>query len=585
MPAKNSHILVLTPVLLPILVGVSVLAALHSFGILFSDTAYPASGAFAVHCLLIAWTLRTALKRVNQSYSPTEGWAIFRNVMFHLTLYAMAILCFILGGIGLFQFGDWQMLYGLLIVPGMAVFATYSAITADDNDQAEEIDDDLRQEFEAEIAAEVSRPDAGDDLQTAGISALFQAGTVPLMFLTFGAGYMYYLYLNEAYFEGNVWPLERIPKIAFGYIEGVAPQMIGITIAIAVLFGSMGLWQAFVSWRRKNIQPDIDRDLSDTELNLIKECTARLESYVKALKTSIWLKSFSWLFLLVILVVVVGGILLVVTQEFGIGGEWYVADRTSGFEWFLYEDGLGAADFLLVLDATLAACFFWAWIARRSPGYQEYNVIEAKVQNRKDLDVLGDLRADIALDVRKRLITHLEDFDPSDYLQWKYRGYDKWINATFIGSLIITLPFWYLDRRDYVLFTPDYIEHVGYWNGDVTRTGYGDTISVGITCHLNDKDNIQLRYKLLLPEEIEVAVVDVSNRRDLKQQVPSVLQAWQTIDAYMRDANISRYYGRVRATAEVDPSRYTPNACMKEIANRLSYAEAEKVMRILEGKS
>jgi len=247
-----------------------------------------------------------------------------------------------------------------------------------------------------------------------------------------------------------------------------------ITILVAAVFAGLvffgkAVWGKLVSWRRKSVQSDFDRELSDEEIDLIEHCIDALEEHVARYRKS----SQFWFCYLGSSVIVLAPVAIYVWvmlsgDSSGLGSAFFRDYRIPEAGWFIYSDLFGVADVIALFTVIIVWGTFLTWLTSFWDWATEWSVLVNKTQNTKDVeDRLGKLIGDIVLDVRKRLIQKKSDFEPSSFLRRQYQLYLKYFLWGSYAVVVLNAAFFYLDRRAYTLVTPDSVTFVDYWSGTV----------------------------------------------------------------------------------------------------------------------
>ncbi len=558
------------------LFSLGILISLHAANIAFADVDFHASGPLAFHLLLMAGLFTTSKRKLLNPYRPMSTLMIWLHVFMGLGLLAISTINVILSGGALFQMKADDLWVVFLALPAYFNWLNYSQ---------NEIHDNLRKEADleaadedkfsdAEVASEVTKANPLQILWSGFINIKHQVLVSFLTILFLIIGLLYYYFLSAAFFDDYIWSFDITLRIIRESGKGLIPVVIAIIVVIPLIFGSISLWQALVRWRLKKDQDDIDRDLRDDEIDLINHCTTRLENYLEEKKYSPLVKSVYWFVIIGFVGVMVGYIFVAIAGN-GIGSSWFKGDRVAGLEWYIYLDSIGVAEILGLFVIGIGYFALFTHLFRNWRDLSEHNLLKSKTEHSGPYDILGTLSENIALDVRKYIITSKHTFDPASYLQFRSKSYGKWMNIFTLILFSISLYFWILDRRDYDLFAPDFIEYTDYWSGKVHQARYSDVVAVQITCKIGKKDKLNRNYELLLHNGREISVTETDG------SLTKNLDNWERVDKILSDQETPRIYGRFNQDPDSTKIFFNSEQCRAGLTKLHGHSTADRIMELM----
>ena len=84
-----------------------------------------------------------------------------------------------------------------------------------------------------------------------------------------------------------------------------------------------------------------------------------------------------------------------------------------------------------------------------------------------------------------------------------------------------------------------------------------------------------------MPDGYEVSIVSVTNRRELREDLPPIIDQWRLVDDQLRNFSVSRRYGNSVASQEERKGQFNEKACHSEIRKRIDRPTADTVLSLL----
>jgi len=562
------------------LLSLGILLSLHAANIAFAHVDFYASGPLACHLLLMAGLFAASNRKLQAPYHPLSTGMIGFNFVITLGLLAISAINIILAAVALFQMNIDDLWVVFLAFPAYMGWLNYRQNDIHDNlrKEADLAPADKSNFSDAKVAAEITKAKPLQILWSAFLPIKYVT-LVSFLFISFlFIGMLYYYYLSAAYFDDNIWSYDISRRIIHGAGKELIPTALAIIIVIPLIFGAISLWQAMVRWKLKKTQDDIDRKLRDDEIDLIDHCTTGLKKYIEEKKYTALVRSAYWLVIIGFIGIMAGYYYVVVFSGDGLGSSWFKANRVAGLEWYIYIDSIGVTEILGLFVIGLGYFALFANLFRHWPDVSEHNLLQSKAERPGPHDSHGlfcTLSEDIALDVRKYIITSKQTFDPASYLQFRSKIYGKWMNISTLLLFCISLYFWVLDRRDYDLFAPDFIEYTDYWTGKVSQAKYRDVVAIQIECTLNKKEALNINYAVLLHNGREIKVTETDG------SLTKNLDNWERVDKILSDQGTPKIYGRSHQAPDSTKIYFNDAQCRAGLTKRHGPSAAHRIMTLM----
>lgn len=557
-----------------LLLGLLVL--LHVMKITFIDVNFAPSGPLAFHLLLMSGLLAASKRKLKNPFLLMPTCKLWVYVFMDMGLYCISIINVVLIGVALYGMKVENIWIILLALPAYLSWQNHLQNEANNTLRNEH---DLEKENEdgpsdAEVFSEVARANPLEILWSgfANIKNQLIISFLTIFFLLIGI--LYYYYLSAAFLDGNIWSYGTITQVIGESIHGLIPITLALIIIIPLVFGFMALWKATVRWKLKKDQDNIDRDLNNHEINLIEYCTEHLEKYVEEKTYTFLVKSIYWLVVIGFIGVLIGYIFIALIGD-GLGANWFKPERVAGLEWYIYLDPIGVTEVLGVFVIIVGYFALFTHLFRNWEALSIHNVLKSKTENTGPDDKLGTLREDIALDVRKYIITNKYTFDPPSYLRNHNKSYGKWMNISTLVIFCISLYFWALDRRDYELFAPNFIEYTDYWTGEVHQDKYDDVVAIQITCKLGKKDKLDREYELLLKNGREIRLIGADG------SLTKNLDNWERVDKILSGQGTPKVHGRFNQSSDKTGKAFNVKQCEAALVKRHGQPTADRIMKLM----
>ncbi len=559
-----------------VLFSLGTLISLHTANIAFVNIDFQASGPLAFHLFLMAGLFTASKRKLQNPYRPLSTLMIWLYVFMSLGLLAISTINIILSGVALFQMKADDLWVIFLALPVYFSWLNYSQNEMHDNLKKEADLEGMGEDkySDAEIASEVTKANPLQILWSDFVNIKHQILISFLTILFLIIGLLYYYFLSTAFFDDNIWSFEITLRIIRESGKGLIPVVIAIITVIPLVFGSISLWKAIIRWRLKKDQNDIDRDLRDNEIALIDHCTSRLKKYLEEKKYSVLVKSVYWLVIIGFVGVMVGYIFVAVVGD-GVGSSWFKADRVAGLEWYIYLDSIGPAEILGLFVIIIGYFALFTHLFRNWRDLSEHNLLRSRLEHSGPDDILGTLGEDIALDVRKYIITNKHNFDPASYMKFRSKSYGKWMNISTLILFCITLYFWILDRRDYDLFAPNFIEYTDYWTGKVHQAKYSDVVAIELRCKQDKKGKLDRAYRVLLNNVRNVSVTETDG------SLTKNLDNWERVDKILSDQGTPRIYGRLNQGTNSTKIPFNSAQCRAGLTKLHGQSAVDRIMKLI----
>ena len=554
----NHPLIAIVSIMQTLGLSVMAVASFHALGLAFDTVSFIASGPLAIHMGVMSLVFWYSKKLLSAPYEmPSIATAVGSGFL-NTALYGVMAVNAILVGVYIFDFDVNRLWIVSLLAPALLAWRVQEQLDAHgaarDEHLTAENDDELS---DAEVYSEITRKSPMQALRGGLGDLKWQLIVIICTVLVIVIGFIYYYYLSAAFLDGDVWSFNRINRVISASVEGMLPTIIGLVVAVTLIFGSISLWNAFSKWRLKQQQDDIDRQLTDYEVGLIEHCTQVLEDYVANRQYPSIVKYVYWLVVLGWFAVMAGSIFLMIIGD-GLGASLFKPDRVEGLGWFIYVDGIGVAEVLIVFILIVGYFALFSHLFRNWTDLTEHNLLKAKTEHYDSDELLGKLREDLAMDVRKYIITSKASFDPAAYLKSRAKSYGKWMNITTGALLFITICFWVLDRRDYELITEDYVQYTDYWTGEQTQIPLSSIRGIRITCKANEKDNLDIGYGLVVDDDTKINIV--TNGREANERLDNL----EYLDEILDRLGIEK----IAASNKKFPNLFDAEECADQLSNR-----------------
>lgn len=395
----------------------------------------------------------------------------------------------------------------LLIVPAITCFAF---VPFEDVVKAGEEKDKAKA---SSIMADEGTPEPEKTARQTLLASIVVTAIMGCYFALTVLGFWYYYRFRQALFED--WPIGQIDIVrALGRMAiSSGPIIIAGLVMMFALFLGAGLYAAAVQWRTKTRFSNSDRALTTKEIAYLENARAVLNAIPEHRGVSPWI-SYP-------LFIVAFGAVIALPLSLWHFLEWlYIEtieqERSQGFAWAVYDQGLGPSSFVLIWLSFLMFVSGLQLLSRRWPWLYAYGSSKAGVAS------------SVVTTLRRGQINIDEPFDAEMVVSRQYQRFDK---AIFVATSI-TLPvyafFLYHDLCKYDLFTPSYIETVDYWTLETARFSYADVQSIGVKCTVDKEGDPSLTYEVRLPPKS----IDLLDERFLRVRI----DAYEKVDAELRKA-------------------------------------------------
>jgi len=407
---------------------------------------------------------------------------------------------------------------------------------------------------------------------TYGVMAVF------VMFLFAGALYfsrVSYLILEEAIFNNRFegwWPL---PPTIFSL--SLLGQFAVIGLGGFVLLVSIGVtisvWRAVLNWGID----DVDREFSTSELRYFDGALTKIRNYLGDYEAPKWFGRVSLLQAVALIAALF--VFLTYMTEMNFGSEYFGDLRTTEQVWFIYSDAVGGAE-LAMYGLLLLIGLIWF------PGfvgsiYKPLGISQCISELSKKADPISaydGFREKIAFDIRRHVLQPTFPFDAETYIHFDHVRSTNRL-ATLWGLILVAgAGIWALERADYTLIHPAGIVDTDFWTLERHQFAYDDVDRVEVTCIAREEDGPVIGYEFILDSDRRIPVVYVYGRREFRDTVPSVIEAWETVDDIIRTKNIP--------VAPVPSIRQgDTKACTDEILEMSRSGLGDRVVRLLASSS
>ena len=553
---------------------------IKSLGFAFYKIPLNAPGILAVHMMLSMAVLRWSGA---ESTLLTGQLEVLVSSIKPIVCWGVVGISGLLAGSGLLRWDESSWLAAPLGGTA-AIIAWRIANNSKSESENTEDEEELDSREEAKAAAEDAKPETTNNWFELLLAGSTYIGVLALFLVFLGIGAAYFGVLKAVFFEGGRLTWAGIGRLGPALFEALFPSIFAITIVLGGLFFGIAIWNTLVSWRRKSVQDDIDRELSDHEIELIKHCIEALESYAQNYSKNAFYY-LAHVFTLVILIVPWGafGWAVIVGDGTGIGSQFFQDRRVPESGWYLYSDLMGAADILMLFTFMILWGTVLTWLGSFSRWGVDWSVLNQKTQNSEDADDrIGKLKADIALDVRKRLILTKSDFEPSSFLRRQYQLYLRYFVWASFAVVALNAVFFYLDRRAFTLVTQDSVTHVDYWSGRVHRWPVSQVEGLEFDCGMSGDTSLRIMASVLISKDRSVKVMDFENPRTVKNHLPNRLSDMETLSATFRAQ------GTI-VTLDLDKDRSTASQqlgyCRTQLERQLDSRTAERVVELMRPNS
>lgn len=565
----NHKIVRLNRALIFVFLSLATLLTFATYSPIFEFLRFPASISLAIHCVALALTILA----VNSVYSRPSGDIGFSGSLVNILIWGFLWVHAIIGGMALYKF-EAQSLWAASFLLLLPVLWKNYVLLGELSKEEDRTDPN-------ENLAEGSKPAPKIRLIVNGIYGAVSAASIPLLLVLIVIGFVYFYYLEAAIFSDDVWSLGRTFRIATGTGKSLGTTMLALIVVMAMIYGGLALWEAFRDWHQKQLQPDIDRDLTQDELNLISDSVEGAEKCAEEISRSKWplvIQIIWWFgFLGVMVLAAIAGF----SENWIVGHAFFEERRTVGLTSFFYDDGPGISSVLSIF-LYLA---LWGWlpflVSRFWPALRNYAGLSSLTEGATAEDKLGKLRHRIALDVRRYNISFLERFDLYDYIEEYNRKVERWFLYSTVVLCVLTVPFWYFDRTNYELLTPDGIEYSPYSSLEIKYASYSDVVKIGLRCKKNDKDNLRLFYSLQMSDGYKFNVVEYKTSKAFSELLPHDLELWELIDYSVRSGEVQIVRGFFPDDAEKAEDAFDTEKCRGGLKEHLDDTTTERVMRLM----
>lgn len=420
---------------------------------------------------------------------------------------------------------------------------------------------------EAEAAAEQTLPAPRATLQAymraAVLYSVLYTGVIAVVIIAFS----YHRYANAALFNDWFAGWQSIGKAFVTALIAGAPTLIALAIVLLLLIGGQGIFKAIGQAIDLAAHPDADRTLTPEEIALIRDVWLKLEHFLLARRGNSRVVAIYWLVIILFFVVLGLGFLFALGDD-GIGAFLFRPGRTAGLEWFIYRDGLGAADILacftlMLVYSTLVMAVGLVW-----PAFAIHSDLKSKSRTAPKYDVRTALRQAVARGVRLHLTENVDEFDPRSFLIRGWRSMTKWVAGATALLAAVNAGFWYLDRMDYLLITEDYIVYTDYWTSTTHKVGYNSIDKIKTACGRDKDDYLWIRYGFSLDNDRVIEVASFSNPREFRRLGADIAN-WSKADATARAVG-----------AIVDSSGFM-NECEAGLEDLVGLSLADQAMALL----
>lgn len=579
MEQKLKTLKLILTVLYPIITAALALLIAHAIGIAFENITLPGSGFLAFHLALCMASMFCGWRLLDTKQQQNSLSSYFQRLSSTFLVGGVAIINLFVAISATLDFSVRSFYAIPLTILGVIIGWIYLLLLADQEDQnnSEKESDDT-----AEIAAAESKQET-----TASVWGGLYYGALSgigwlIYLIAFAFGTYYFYILKAALIDGAKLNVLRILRGIPTLIEKVAPNLLAIAVVIPLIYIGYGLWNATIAYIRKSDHPDINRDLSDAEIDLIDQCIEKLEETIKTYHKT-WIEYVVWALYFVSMCTLFAAIFwFVLMDTYGVGGRLFQEDRIAGLSWSIYSDPIGVTDIALVFVAILAPGSVIMWVCGFHQRLFVASVLEQKKEGVTDPnDRLGKLRNEVALDVRKRHIKNAALFEPIKYLRMKHQRLAKMVHYCSLGVISVTFCFWVLDRRSYVLTAHDGVTHVSYWSGEKHHTPYGQIADAHIQCGESGDNGFRLWLEATASNSTGVKVFDYENGRTIKMALPESIDAIENAVTLLREsgASVALYTGETKLSDEQYKEKIED--CRAGITKLVDAPTAERIVSLV----
>ena len=433
---------------------------------------------------------------------------------------------------------------------------------------------------EADVAAAESKPTPKATLLAHIYTGIFFSIYWGAFLSFIGMGAYYHTVLARALFRDDFTGWGSISQLVDFLTESVGPSAIGIVVAVLLIYVIIGAAMALWHWWEIRNYKGADRELSPEEISLIGDASASVESYLAQIRKNWFIIGLYWLSFGVILAPFFAAIFLLGDQ--GLGASLFESARTSGLEWYIYNDGVGFADVVIIFTVTVFAVMLLIYLGVVWPEFGEHSYLLAKRQTDNNNNPAEQMRAAIATAVRRKEITSMASFDPKTFLHSTQKMIFKYCAMAVIAMTAFNAVFWTFDRMDYTLISEDRVLYSDYWTFKRYNSNYADIKSIELSCKYDDDDVLFLRYSFKMSDDRAVTVAYFNSPKALRDQLGSKLENWKRADALARDAGVKakaatfKPFGRKEAQIQ-----FSHDDCSKELEQILDYSTSRDVLQLL----
>lgn len=329
-----------------------------------------------------------------------------------------------------------------------------------------------------------------------------------------------------------------------------APALIPVPVILLLLVGGQGVLKAIGQAVDLAARPDANRTLTPDEIGLIRGAWLKLKGFLEDLPKRSDVSFVYWLSIILLFAGLIAGYAYSFESS-GFGALQFQQERTTGLDWFIYQDEIGFAEILAIFTFIFVIWASFMIVGLFWPEFAIHSDIESKTQSAPQRDPRILLRRAIARGVRLHAIADVETFDPKSFLMRSWRGMTNWVVGATLLLIAATAGFWYLDRMDYVLITENYIVYTDYWTSAQHRIGYESIIEIRTSCNRNEENNVNAAYSFIIDGERRIEVASFATPREF-QHFGREYANWSKADAKARAAGATVNYSGVSDRCKAD---------------------------------
>lgn len=409
------------------------------------------------------------------------------------------------------------------------------------------------------------------------LHSLFLMTAIPVLY--FGAltvigaiALTYFVFIRGVIFQGVITPHSLLTEVFSKFLEGMTPTLIGIAVAMFIIYGAISAIVALVSFITARRGEKFYASFSKEQEGLAGEVEKAVYSFIDSYEdTNIAYSVGAIFFVITMIALMVGVFFLEPLSQNLVEGL-----RTKEFDLYIYHDDFGLGALLAVFTSIfITTSIFYAIFSLSKDG-----AISSYLdpQNRP---YQGNHHFLIRRDISRGIITSEKPFDVKTYLYRRYIGQSLYIYGTTIFLTCVTLSFVTLDRMSYSIYTENVIEHSSYWSLGSDIYEYSSVDRIELTCKIYDsEDGLSLIYAIQLKDGPGLRVIDLDTPREFQTKLNEQLPIWENIHQKLKmhaTPVTEKYFNPIGKKDAI--SQFEPSVCTREL-NQLVNAETAK--RILE---